>query len=107
MGKMAESPGKLSAFSRLNGKLQSIPGRLVLVKTISAGGTAGTYSTDIKLDPNDVYLIINRPTNGNDSLMITPIINGLFHPKYITLVNGNIAIILSGPWGFAYIYKVV
>ena len=90
-----------------NGKLQSIPGRLVLVKTISAGGTAGTYSTDIKLDPNDVYLIINRPTNGNDSLMITPIINGLFHPKYITLVNGNIAIILSGPWGFAYIYKVV
>mgnify|MGYP004540745617 CR=1 FL=1 len=104
---MAESLGKLSACSRLNGKLELLPGRLIRVKSISAGGTAGTYSTDIELNSDDVYFVIERPTNGNDSLMITPIINGYFNPTYINIVNGKIAIILSGPWGFAHIYKLV
>ena len=91
----------------LNGKLESIPGRLVLVKSISAGGTAGTYSTDIELNSNDVYFVVERPTNGSDSLRINPIINGYFNPTDINIVNGKIAIIFSGPWGFAHIYKLV
>lgn len=96
-----------AAINDVNGKLESLLGRLIRVKSISAGGTAGTYSTDIELNSDDVYFVIERPTNSNDSLMITPIINGYFNPTYINIVNGKIAIIFSGPWGFAHIYKLV
>lgn len=94
-------------FTEVNGKLESLPGRLIRIKSISADGTAGTYSTDIELNSNDVYFVIERPTNADDSLMINPIINGYFNPTYINIVNGKIAIIFSGQWGFAHIYKLV
>ena len=96
-----------NAVKELNGKLESLPGRLRRIKSISADGTAGTYSTDIELNSNDVYFVIDRPTNADDSLTITPIINGYFNPTYINIVNGKIAIIRSGECGFAHIYTLV
>lgn len=97
--------GKLSACSRLNGKLESIPGGLIFFKTIFANGTAGTYSTDIDQTDGGVYLVVERPINDNNSLVVTPIIFGYCNPQYITIVDGKFAVILNGAWGFANIYK--
>lgn len=104
---MAESLGKLSACSRLNGKLESISGRLVKVADVFAAGTAGTYATNIELKNTDIYLVLIRVTNDNGSLTVSPIMYGYYNPAYITLVDGKVNIILSGAWGFADVYKIV
>ena len=91
----------------LNGKLESIPGRLVLVKSILANGTAGTYTTDIDQTSDEVYLVVERPFNDNSSLVVTPIIFGYCNPQYITIVDGKFAVILNEAWGFANIYKLM
>lgn len=59
MGKMAESPGKLSAFSRLNRKLGESINVQVLTKTITTGSVStafGGYNgyADISSDIKDI-----------------------------------------------------
>ena len=91
----------------LNGKLESITGRLIKVADVFASGTAGTYATNIELKTTDTYLVLIRAVNDNESLTVSPIMYGYYNPAYITLVDGKINIILNGSWGFADVYKIV
>ena len=95
-------------FSKLQyGKLNTLSGRLLQIANISANGTAGTYSTNVNFDANACYIIIMRPINDNNSLTVTPIIGGYFNPQYVTIVNNKISLILSGTWGFGFVYKLL
>lgn len=98
---------QFSQLLLLNGKLETISGRLIKVAAVAASGTAGTYQTNIELKNTDTYLVLIRQVNDNGALTVSPIIYGYYNPKYITSVNGKIAIILSGSYGFADVYKIV
>lgn len=74
---------------------------------VAASGTAGTYKTNIELKNTDTYLVLIRQANYNEALTVSPIVYGYYNQEYITLVNGKIAIILSGTYGFADVYKIV
>lgn len=80
---------------------------MLQLANISANGTAGTYSTDVNFDASACYIVIMRPLNDNGSLTVTPIIGGYFNPTYITIVNNKISLILSGTWGFGFVYKLL
>ena len=95
-----------SAITELNGKLGTLSGRLLQLANVSANGKAGTYSTDVNFEANVCYIVIIRPTNDNNSLTMTPIIGGYFNPQYVTIVNNKISLILSGAWGFGFVYKL-
>ena len=90
----------------LNGKLGTLSGRLLQLANVSANGKSGTYSTDVNFEANACYIVIIRPTNDNNSLTMTPIIGGYFNPQYVTIVNNKISLILSGAWGFGFVYKL-
>lgn len=90
----------------INGKLGTLSGRLLQLANVSANGKAGTYSTDVNFEANACYIVIIRPTNDNNSLTMTPIIGGYFNPQYVTIVNNKISLILSGAWGFGFVYKL-
>ena len=95
------------AITEVNGKLESISDRLVKVADVFAAGTAGTYATNIELKNTDIYLILIRATNNNQSLAVSPIMYGYYNPNYITVVDGKVNIILGGAWAFADVYKIV
>ena len=102
-----EAANVQDAITEVNGKLESISGRLVKVADVFADGTAGTYATNIELKSTDIYLVLIRATNDNQSLAVSPIMYGYYNPNYITVVDGKVNIILSGAWGFADVYKIV
>lgn len=61
----------------------------------------------MNFDAHACYIIIMRPTNDNNSLTVSPIIGGYFNPKYVTIVNNKISLILSGTWGFGFVYQLL
>lgn len=48
-----------------------------------------------------------RTTNDDGSWLCTPIVNGRFHPSYISLdTNNHIGLIFQQEWGMGYIIKL-
>lgn len=79
MGKMAESPGKLSAFSRLNGKLGD--------KTLGVITDISSFIGSNYIIPSDGYIRL-IPTSTSSPIGLTDIRNNttLIQAHYITSI---------------------
>ena len=96
------------AITELNGKLESLPGRLIKLGSAASNGEgSGTFTTNVTINNSAVYFVIIRQSGDNNSLAVTPIINGYFNPTYINVINNKISLIFSGSWGFGYVYKLM
>ncbi len=97
-----------AAINDVNGKLESLPGRLIKLGSAASNGEgSGTFTTNVTIDNSAVYFVIIRHSGDNNSLAVTPIINGYFNPTYINVINNKISLIFSGSWGFGYVYKLM